>query len=280
MVWRSFIFVASFSISSYNKSDIKCTIIILNVWMEEIMAFMAHIRLEDTNRIKNALLPGDPARIDRIAQHLEQPRELAYNREFRSIKGVYKGIEVLAVSTGIGAPSTAIAVEELAAAGVTNMIRIGSCGALQKGMHVGDLVLVSGAVRDEGASKIYIDTAYPAVADFDLLSACREAAEEGKLPYHIGIARSHDSFYVDNKEEAYAFWRTKGVIASDMETAGLYVVGRLRGVKCASILNVVVESGEDIQEQINQYTDGEDMAAQGETREILTALNAFVKMSF
>lgn len=242
------------------------------------MAFMAHIKLEDTNHIKNALLPGDPARIDRIAQYLEQPKELACNREFRSIKGIYKGVEILAVSTGIGGPSTAIVVEELAAIGVKNMIRIGSCGALQKGIHVGDLVLVSSAVRDEGTSKTYIDTAYPAAADFDLLNACREAAREENLPYHIGIARSHDSFYTDDKQEVYQFWKEKGVIASDMETAGLYVVGRLRGVNCASILNVVVGSGEDLQEQINKYTDGEDMASKGETREILTALNAFVKI--
>lgn len=238
------------------------------------MAFMAHIKIEDTNTVKDALLPGDPARLDRIAGFLEQVEELACNREFRSIKGVYKGREVLAVSTGIGGASTAIVVEELAAAGVKHMIRIGSCGALQKGMHVGDLVLVHGAVRDEGTSKAYVDAAYPAVADFALLGACREAAEAERYPYHIGIARSHDSFYIDEKDEIYAYWRKKGVIASDMETAGLYVAGRLRGVRCASILNVVVGCGEDLQEQINHYTDGEDMAARGERREILTALNA------
>ncbi|MCM1181756.1 MAG: nucleoside phosphorylase [Roseburia sp.] len=238
------------------------------------MALMAHIKLEDTNTVKNALLPGDPARLDRIAVHLEQVEELACNREFRTIKGIYQGCAVLAVSTGIGGAGTAIVVEELAAIGVKNMIRIGSCGALQKGIRVGDLVLVHGAVRDEGTSKAYVDAAYPAVADFSLLGACREAAEAAQIPYHIGLARSHDSFYIDEKDEIYSYWQKKGILASDMETAGLYVAGRLRGVRCASILNVVVGCEEELQAQINRYTDGEDMAARGERREILTALNA------
>lgn len=242
------------------------------------MERMPHILLDKQDACKYALLPGDPARLDRIATHMEQVQELAYNREFRSIKGYYQGVEIMAVSTGIGGPSTAIVVEELHQLGVENMIRIGSCGGLQKQMHVGDIVLVNAAIRDDGTSKTYIDTVYPAVADFSLLQACQESALNHAFPHHIGIARSHDSFYIDDKKEIYDFWKSKGVLASDMETAALYVVGGLRGVHCASILNVVVASDDELQEQINHYTQGVNLSAVGEKNEILTALDAFVRI--
>ena len=243
------------------------------------MAVMPHILLDEKMTAPYALLPGDPARLDRIAAHLDQVEELAYNREFRSLRGFYKGVRVMALSTGLGGPSTAVAVEELAKLGVSHMIRIGSCGALQRGIHVGDLVLVNGTVRNDGTSRTYIEDGYPAVADFSLLVACKDAVESIRVPYHIGIVRTHDSFYTDEKDEIYAYWKKKGIIASDMETAALYVAGRLRGVKCASILNVVVASEDDLQEQINHYTDGENMASQGEKNEILTALEAFVRIN-
>ena len=117
--------------------------------MDEIMP---HIRLSREQAADYVLLPGDPQRLDRIAECLEEVEELAYNREYRSLRGVYKGVSVMAVSTGIGGASTTIAVEELARIGAKVMIRIGSCGALKKGIRLGDLILVNGAVRDDGAS--------------------------------------------------------------------------------------------------------------------------------
>lgn len=116
------------------------------------MEVMPHLKLRDDLGIQYAILPGDPARVERIAEQLEDVEELEFNREYKSIAGTYRGIRVLAVSTGIGGPSTGIAVEELARIGVTHAIRIGSCGALQKEIRLGDLILVQGAVRDEGTS--------------------------------------------------------------------------------------------------------------------------------
>lgn len=110
------------------------------------MELMPHLKLPDNLGIRYAILPGDPARVDRIAEQLEDVEELAYNREYKSIAGTYKGVRVLAVSTGIGGPSTGIAVEELSRIGVQYAIRIGSCGALQREIHLGDLVLVQAAV--------------------------------------------------------------------------------------------------------------------------------------
>ena len=241
--------------------------------MEELMP---HLKLKKSDSAVYAILPGDPARVDRIAEVLDDTKELAFNREFRSVKGTYKGIQVLAVSTGIGGASTAIAVEELARIGVKVMIRIGSCGALQPGIRLGDLILASGTVRDDGASASYAKPIYPAVPDTKLLFECIRAAENEKAACHVGITRSHDSFYIDEEEEVSKYWSERGVLGADMETAALFVIGGLRGVKTASILNTVVESEDKLEDHINDYTSGDQKMMHGEKLEILTALNAFV----
>ena len=236
-----------------------------------------HIRIDESVGTPYALLPGDPARIDRIVPFLSDVRELAFNREYRSISGTYQGIRVLAVSTGIGGCSAGIAVEELARIGVKSMIRIGSCGAMQPGIRVGDLILATGAVRDDGASQAYVDLCYPAVADTALLNACLSAAQKNHFPFHVGIIHSHESFYIDDNEDQKQFWARKGVLCADMETAALFTIGRLRGIKTASILNNVVLCGKDTADGIGSYVDGKQAAAQGEKNEILTALDAFVQ---
>ena len=229
------------------------------------MEVMPHLKLRDDLGIPFAILPGDPARVDRIAEQLEDVEELEFNREYKSIAGTYKGMRVLAVSTGIGGPSTGIAVEELARIGVTHAIRIGS--------------LVQGAVRDEGTSRTYIDSIYPAIPDFELMNACVEAAEEEQIPAHVGMARSHDSFYTDREDEIDALWAGRGVLGCDMETAALFVIGKLRGVKTASILNTVVEYEDNLEDNINNYTDGVNATVQGEKNEIHVALEALYRCS-
>lgn len=238
-------------------------------------AIQPHIRLGEGLGIRYALLPGDPARVARAAESLKEAEELAHNREYRSIRGRYKGVPVLVLSTGIGGASMAIAVEELCRIGITAAIRIGSCGSLQPGIGQGELILVSAAVRDDGASKAYAPNEFPAAADLDLLSLCRRAAHEGKFPHRVGLARSHDSFYTDREEEICRYWSKMGVLGADMETAALYTVAALRGIKAASILNNVVLWEGDTAEGIDQYVSGEGLCAQGERAEILTALDAF-----
>ena len=237
-----------------------------------------HIRLDSNHGALCALLPGDPARLDRIQPFLTDVQALAYNREYRSLVGSYQGIRVLAVSTGIGGASAGIAVEELKTLGVVNMIRIGSCGALQPQVKIGDLVLVSGAVRDDGASKTYIDPIFPAVPDSALLFACVQAAKARNIRHHTGIARSHDSFYTDREAEIDAYWSQRGVLGADMETAALYTIGHLRGIRTMSILNNVVAFEEDTLDAIGSYVDGETAAMQGEAHEILVALDAFAQI--
>lgn len=237
-----------------------------------------HIQLGKDLQIKYALMPGDPARLDRIAPFLENVTELKFNREYRSLSGTYKGVPILAISTGIGGASAGIAVEELHNIGVEAMIRIGSCGSLQPQVKVGDIIIVNGAVRDDGAFKTYIDAMFPAVPDAQLMLYCMEAAKEQDFQYHVGIARSHDSFYTDDEEVIDAYWSKQGVLGCDMETAALFTIGHLRGVKTASILNNVVAYEQDTSESIGSYVDGENLAMEGERHEILTALEAFYKL--
>ena len=215
---------------------------------------MPHIRLPENLGIRYAVLPGDPARAERAAGYLKDAKLLAFNREYKSYSGLWNGVPVLVMSTGMGGPSMAIAVEELRKTGV------------------------EAAVRDEGTSLGYAPLSYPAIADHRLLTACEESAKEAGYRFHIGIARSHDCLYRDDNPSIYADWAKKGVLASDMETAALFVVGRIRGMKTASILNVVAACKSNVAENIGRYADGEALTAQGEEHEILTAFEALMKL--
>ena len=178
----------------------------------------------------------------------------------------------------MGGSSVAIAIEELKNIGVHTMMRIGSAGAMQEGIGLGDLVICEGAVRDEGTSKTYIDPIYPAVPDHRLISHCADVARENGYEYHTGIVLSHESFYYDEDAADSLKWSKKGVLASDFETAALYVVGRLRNIHTASILNNVVLWGENTEDSIGSYQNGAERTAQGERREILTALEAMYRL--
>lgn len=233
-----------------------------------------HIRCSAELNVKYAILPGDPKRVDRIAEFLENVEEVEFNREYKSLVGYYKGVRILAMSTGMGGASTGIAVEELKNIGVEVLIRIGSCGATQEGIKLGDLIIPNGIVRDDGASRAYVPEKYPAVPDTNLLFEIVNSAKKQGFSYHIGIARSHDSFYTDEEESIDNYWSEKGVLGADMESSALFVIGALRGLKTASILNVVVEMDGNLGEDINNYVDGENGTLDGEKKEILTALEA------
>ncbi len=237
-----------------------------------------HIQCGIQDSAPYAILPGDPQRVDRVKAYLTNPRDIAFNREMKSVVGHYKGVPVMAVSTGMGGASTGIAVEELHNIGVTHMIRVGSSGALQTQLQLGELVIVNGAVRDDGASRAYIKEQYPAIPDTDLLMMMIQTARALNLPHQVGRARSHDSFYTDQEEQIDAFWSSKGILAADMETAALFTIGGLRGVKTASILNIVATFGGDIGGEINAYVSQEKKTAQGEQNEILLALETIKKI--
>lgn len=238
----------------------------------------AHIQLTQNDAANWAILPGDWARVDRIKNYLEDVQELAFNREFKSIRGTYKGVPVLAVSTGIGGASMGICCEELHNIGVKGAIRIGSAGAYVQGIGLGDLIIANGAVRDDGASNTYAKVQLPAVPNTQVLFAIVQAAKQLQAKYHVGIVRSHDSFYTDQELEICDYWGKQGVLGADLETAALLVVGGLRGMMCGSILNNVVLAEGDAGSAIGDYVNGDDACAKGEELEILTALEAIVAL--
>jgi len=238
-----------------------------------------HILCSENDVNPYVLLPGDPMRVQRVAGFLDQCEEIAFNREYRSVKGFYKGVPVTVVSTGIGGPSMVIALEELISCGGEYFIRIGSAGASQSDIAIGDLIIATGTVREDGASAMYVEKNYPAVADFSLLTALVESCRNLQYKFHLGITRSHDSFYIDDEAERMEKARKNKLLGSDMETASLYTLASLRGVKAASILNNVVLYEGELKDGISTYVDeSEDSASEGEKREITAALEAFVRI--
>lgn len=237
-----------------------------------------HILCEPKDISEYVILPGDPNRVLRVAKYLDNYKEIAYNREFRTITGKYKGVPITVTSTGIGGPSAGIALEELIACGAKYFIRIGSGGAIQANIELGELIIASGAVREDGTTSMYIDKSYPAVADLELTYKILETCRELDYSHYLGLVRSHDSFYIPEEEEIMEYWNKKNILSSDMETSTLFVLGQIKRVKVASILNTVVEYKSDLKEGINNYVGESIGTVEGEKREILLALETYYKV--
>nr|WP_086939702.1 nucleoside phosphorylase [Thaumasiovibrio occultus] len=240
------------------------------------MSKQPHIGVDETQVAPFVIVCGEPDRADRIAALFDRAEKVAENREYRVFTGLYKGVPVSVCSTGIGAPSMIIAIEELKQCGVSHIVRVGSAGAMQAGIGLGELILAEGAVRDEGGSKAYVDAAYPAYASFSLLKALHEYLSEQETTYHSGVVRSHDSFYTDDEEAICRFWNKKGILGADMETSALFTVGRLRGLQVASVLNNVVLFEQDVKEGVDQYVNEAYVMMQGEKLASRAALEALV----
>ncbi len=207
-----------------------------------------HIGLskDDIQGAKYAIIPGDPARVEKIAAFLDDSEFVAFNREYKSYLGTLNGEKVIVTSTGIGGPSAAIAIEELFQLGVTNFIRVGTSGGMQMDVLAGDLVVVTGAIRMEGTSKEYLPIEFPAVADLDLTYALRESAKKLGFRYHTGVVQCKDSFYgqhspkrmpVSNELlDKWQAWIKGGCLASEMESAALFTVCQSLGAKAGAIM--------------------------------------------
>ena len=159
-----------------------------------------HVALKKGDIGKYVLLPGDPGRVPLIAEYFDAAKEVACNREYRTYTGTVAGITVSATSTGIGCPSAAIAVEELIRVGAEVFIRIGTAGALQRGIGLGDVVITTASVREEGTTRQYVPLSYPSVADLDVTLALREAAKKLEVNYHCGISHCKDAFFIESEK--------------------------------------------------------------------------------
>ena len=198
-----------------------------------------HIQVTKGEVGRYVILPGDPKRCVKIAQYFDNPVLIADNREYITYTGTLDGVKVSVTSTGIGGPSASIAMEELYRCGADTFVRIGTCGGMQTEIKSGDIVIATAAVRMEGTSREYAPIEYPAVANLDVTNALVEAAKEKGFIYHTGVVQSKDSFYGQHEPEAmpvgyelinkWEAWKRMGCLASEMESAALFIVaGKLR----------------------------------------------------
>lgn len=193
-----------------------------------------HIQVGKGDVGRYVILPGDPKRCKKIARYFDDARLIADSREYTTYTGYLDGVKVSVTSTGIGGPSASIAMEELVMSGADTFIRIGTCGGMQLDVKSGDVVIASGAIRMEGTSREYAPIEFPAVADIRVTNALMQAADELEQKYHIGVVQSKDSFYGQHSPETkpvsyellnkWEAWKRLGCLASEMESAALFVV--------------------------------------------------------
>lgn len=198
---------------------------------------------------KYVILPGDPKRCAKIAEHFENARLVADVREFVTYTGMLEGEKVSVTSTGIGGPSASIAIEELSKCGAHTFIRIGTCGGMQEEVLGGDVVIATGAVRMEGTSREFAPIEYPAVANLDVVNALVDSAKKLGIPNHTGVVQCKDSFFGQHEPEVmpvsyelenkWRAWIRMGCLASEMESAALFIAGSFLRVRVGSCFLVV-----------------------------------------
>nr|WP_245534150.1 uridine phosphorylase [Thermofilum pendens] len=216
-----------------------------------------HIKCRPGDVAPTVLLPGDPERVPYISSFWDEYREVARHREYVTHTGRYKGVEVSATSTGIGGPAAAIAVEELLRVGASTFIRVGTTGAIQPFIDVGDVIIVAGAVRLDGTTKQYVRAEYPAIAHFEVVEALIEAAESVGARYHVGVVASTDSFYTGQARPGFKGYEQSwmkdlipdlqraGVLSFEMEASTILTLSSIYGARGGAVLAVVANRVKD-----------------------------------
>lgn len=220
-----------------------------------------HLKISEGDIAPYVLLPGDPGRVSLIAKMWDVAEHVATNREYVTYTGIYKGAPISCVSTGIGAPSTSIAMEELARCGATTFLRVGTCGTVQD-LSNGTVAIFDSAMRLDGASKAYAPIEFPAVATHDVVAACVAAAEELEVASVVGTTRSADTFYAGHPQPGSSYngywqsaWREHfedlrrlNVVAAEMEASIIFVLARVWGLRAGGVAvildNMLEVSGE------------------------------------
>ncbi|MCI8662360.1 MAG: uridine phosphorylase [Hungatella sp.] len=208
-----------------------------------------HIHCKEGDVGRYCILPGDPGRCGAIAAYFDSPRLISQNREYTVYTGMLLGEKVTVCSTGIGGPSAAIAMEELHNIGADTFIRVGTCGGIDLDVKSGDLVIASGAIRFEHTSREYAPIEYPAVANYEAMTALVQAAKAMGKPYHVGVVQCKDAFYGQHSPakmpvsyellDKWEAWKRLHVKASEMESAALFVVADALRCRCGSVFHVI-----------------------------------------
>ena len=229
-----------------------------------------HIQVGRGDVGRYVIMPGDPKRCEKIARYFDDAKLMADSREYVTYTGYLEGVKVSVTSTGIGGPSAAIAMEELVKSGADTFIRIGTCGGMQLPVKSGDVVIATGAIRMEGTSKEYAPIEYPAVANLEITNALAAAAKEKGVQYHVGVVQCKDSFYGQHEPEIkpvsyelvnkWEAWKRMGCLASEMESAALFIVASYLRVRAGSCFVVVANQEREKEGLENPVVHDTDMA--------------------
>jgi len=258
------------------------------------MAKQPHLLVEDGDVNEIALIPGDPGRVDRIANQCEAVEEVAANREYKLVNAEYGGTPLTICSTGIGCPSAAIAVEELRNVGVETVVRIGTIGALQEDVEIGDMIVATGAAKEEGTSKRYESAEYPAVPSYDVLASLVDSAEANEgvgthgsastadgpegAAVHVGPIVSDDAFY-NESDEYVADWNEAGLLGVEMEAATVFSLARRRGMRAGAICTVDGNLVEGTQKGADSDDELPEKAKDNVERAIAIGLDAVTELA-
>jgi uridine phosphorylase len=242
------------------------------------MAKQPHLLVEPGDLESIALIPGDPGRVDRIAGHCEDVEEVATNREYKLVNATYEGTPLTICSTGIGCPSATIAVEELHNVGVETVIRVGTTGATQAGIEVGDMVVATGAAKDEGTTRRYESPTVPAVPDYEVLSALVDLAEDNDEDVHVGPIASDDAYYAET-DEYVRDWEAAGILSVEMEAAAVFSLARRKGMRSGAICTVDGNLVEGTQKGETEDEELPEKAKNNVERAIEITLDAVVDLS-
>ena len=242
-----------------------------------------HIQVGEGEIGRYVILPGDPKRCEKIAGYFDDAKLVADSREYVTYTGYLEGTKVSVTSAGIGGPSAAIAMEELVKAGADTFLRIGTCGGMQTDVLSGDIVIANGAVRMEGTSKEYAPIEFPAVPDIQIVNALIKGAESLKQTYHVGVVQCKDSFYGQHSPETkpagyellnkWEAWKQMGCLASEMESAALFIVAASLRVRAGTCLLVLANQEREKAGLDNPVVHDTDMAI----RVTVEALKALIR---
>ncbi|BFT73561.1 nucleoside phosphorylase [Paenibacillus sp. P36] len=223
-----------------------------------------------------AIVCGDPFRAEAIARKLDNVRELAFSREYRTFVGEVSGVAITVVSHGVGSPGAAVCFEELIKGGVKTLIRVGTAGSYSAEVPPGSLVVSTAAVREDGLTRQLVPLGFPAVADSDVVRALFEAASETDGLVKKGITVTLDAFFQGVEEFPHRKYKQAGALAVEMEISALYVIAALRGVRAGAIVALDGYADADLREVYDPHTDVVSGAVE---REINAAIRAIVKLN-
>ncbi len=242
-----------------------------------------HIQVGEGDVGKYVILPGDPKRCEKIAKYFDDAVLMADSREYVTYTGYLDGVKVSVTSTGIGGPSASIAMEELVKAGADTFVRVGTCGGMQLDVKSGDLVIATGAIRMEGTSREYAPIEFPAVAHIEVVNALIASAGKLGKEFHVGVVQCKDAFYGQHEPESmpvsyellpkWEAWKRLGCLASEMESAALFVAASKLHVRAGSVFLVVANQEREREGMDNPVVHDTDMAIRAAVEALRKLIN-------